>query len=83
MFAIRTIVEEEMPEHIRNASSPKGSLGHFHNFVFQEEWCKVTTLGEQSLIDNTRKLDDRQYFTKVKSLYHEIFELDPNSKIFN
>ncbi|KAM1328638.1 hypothetical protein ACFX2F_012890 [Malus domestica] len=69
MFALKTTIEEEMLEHIRDAKTPK------------KNDTRLQLLENELLSMAQRDMTIAQYFHKVKSICREISELDPTAPI--
>ena len=82
MFTIKSTIEEEMPQHIKNAKTPKEAWDTFATFFFSKKnntWLQL--LENELLLISQRNIIVDEYFNKVKSLCHEISELDPTIAI--
>ncbi|KAI5317528.1 PREDICTED: Retrovirus-related Pol poly from [Prunus dulcis] len=94
MFALKTIIEQEMLEHIRKAKTPKEAWDAFATLFSRRNDTRLQ-LATPFLRRNTRlqllenellsvaqcNMTIAQYFQKVKSICREISELDPTSAI--
>ena len=81
MFALKTTIEEEMLEHIRDAKSPKEAWDTFATLFSKRNDTKLQLLENELLSMAQRDMAVAQYFHKVKSICREISELDPTAAI--
>ncbi|KAE8676439.1 hypothetical protein F3Y22_tig00111614pilonHSYRG00169 [Hibiscus syriacus] len=81
MFALKTTIEEEMLEHIRDAKTPKEAWDTFVTLFSKRNDTKLQLLENELLSMAQRDMAVAQYFHKVKSIYREISELDPTAAI--
>ena len=83
MFAIKTTIEEEMMEHIRNATTPKEAWDSLALRFSKKNDARLQLLENELISISQKDMTISQYFTKVKCLCREITELDETSKIVN
>ena len=81
LFAIKTSIEEEMLEHIRDANTPKAAWDTFSTLFSKKNDVRLQLLENELMLVAQRDMMITQYFTKVKSLCHKISKLDPASNI--
>ncbi|KAE8692620.1 tir-nbs resistance protein [Hibiscus syriacus] len=81
MFALKTTIEEEMLEHIRDAKTPKEAWDTFVTHFSKRNDTKLQLLENELLSMAQRDMAIAQYFHKVKSICREISELDPTAAI--
>ncbi|KAE8675571.1 tir-nbs resistance protein [Hibiscus syriacus] len=81
MFALKTTIEEEMLEHIRDAKTPKEAWDTFVTLFPKRNDTKLQLLENELLSMAQRDMAVAQYFHKVKSICCEISELDPTAAI--
>ncbi|KAI3509833.1 hypothetical protein L1887_25356 [Cichorium endivia] len=81
MFALKTTVEEEMLEHIRDVKTPKEAWDTFVTLFSKKNDTRLQLLENELLSISQHDMTIAQYFHKVKSICREITELDPNSVI--
>ncbi|GMI78881.1 hypothetical protein HRI_001557400 [Hibiscus trionum] len=81
MFALKTTVEEDVLEHIRNAKTPKEAWDIFVVLFSKKNETRLQLLESELLSIMQRNMTIAQYFHKVKSLCREISELDPEAPI--
>ncbi|KAE8662552.1 hypothetical protein F3Y22_tig00113302pilonHSYRG00055 [Hibiscus syriacus] len=81
MFALKTTIEEEMLEHIRDAKTPKEAWDIFVTLFSKRNDTKLQLLENELLSMAQRDMAVAQYFHKVKSICREISELDPTAAI--
>ena len=77
LFAIKTSIEEEMLVHIRHVNTPKAAWDTFSTLFSKKNDVRLQLLKNELMSMAQRDMTITQYFTKVKSLCHEISELDP------
>ncbi|GJX59599.1 PLAC8 family protein [Tanacetum coccineum] len=81
MFALKTTVEDDVLEHIRDAATPKVAWDTFTELFSKKNDTKLQLLESELLSVAQRDLTIAQYFHKVKTLCREISELDPDAPI--
>ncbi|KAL7586905.1 hypothetical protein Lser_V15G39190 [Lactuca serriola] len=81
MFALKTTIEEEMLEHIRDENTPKEAWDTFVMLFSKKNDTRLQLLENELLSISQRDMTIAQYFHKVKSICREITELDPQSVI--
>ena len=81
MFAIKTTIEEDMLEHIRDAKTPKEAWDTFTKLFSKRNDTRLQLLENELLSVAQQDLTINKYFNKVKSLCREISELDSTSTI--
>ena len=81
MFALKTTIEEEMLEHIRDAKTPKKAWDIFVTLFSKKNDTRLQLLENELLSMAQRDMTIAQYFHKVKSICREISELDPTAPI--
>nr|KAJ0202689.1 hypothetical protein LSAT_V11C500251950 [Lactuca sativa] len=81
MFALKTTIEEEMLEHIRDENTPKEAWDTFVTLFSKKNDTRLQLLENELLSISQRDMTIAQYFHKVKSICREITELDPQSII--
>ncbi|KAE8679378.1 hypothetical protein F3Y22_tig00111402pilonHSYRG01323 [Hibiscus syriacus] len=81
MFALKTTIEEEILEHIRDAKTPKEAWDTFVTLFSKRNDTKLQLLENELLSMAQRDMAVAQYFHKVKSICREISELDPTAAI--
>ncbi|XP_048138589.1 uncharacterized protein LOC125315994 [Rhodamnia argentea] len=81
MFVLKTTVEEDVLEHIRDVDTPKEAWDTFANLFFKKNDTKHQLLESEVLSVMQRDMTVTQYFHKVKTLCREITELDPKAPI--
>nr|KAJ0206902.1 hypothetical protein LSAT_V11C500256870 [Lactuca sativa] len=81
MFALKTTIEEEMLEHIRDENTPKEAWDRFVTLFSKKNDTRLQLLENKLLSISQRDMTIAQYFHKVKSICREITELDPQSVI--
>ncbi|KAJ4723417.1 Retrovirus-related Pol polyprotein from transposon TNT 1-94 [Melia azedarach] len=79
MFAIKTTVEEDMLEHIRDADTPKKAWDTFAALFSKKNDTRMQLLENELLSIAQGEKTISQYFNKVKSICREISELDHTS----
>lgn len=81
MFALKTTIEEEMLEHIRDKKTPKEAWDTFVTLFSKKNDTRLQLLENELLSISQRDMTIAQYFHRVKSICREITELDPKSVI--
>ncbi|KAL0374947.1 UNVERIFIED_CONTAM: hypothetical protein Sradi_3410400 [Sesamum radiatum] len=81
MFILKTTIEEEVLEHIRETKTPKEAWDTFAKLFPKKNDTKLQLIESELLSVAQRDLTVAQYFHKVKSLCREISELDPEAPI--
>ncbi|XP_052627747.1 uncharacterized protein LOC128134258 [Lactuca sativa] len=81
MFALKTTIEEEMLEHIRDENTLKEAWDTFVTLFSKKNDTRLQLLENELLSISQRDMTIAQYFHKVKSICREITELDPQSVI--
>ncbi|XP_070678596.1 uncharacterized protein [Malus domestica] len=81
MFALKTTIEEEMLEHIRDAKTPKEAWDTFVTLFSKRNDTKLQLLENELLSMAQRDMMIAQYFHKVKLICRKISELDPTAPI--
>ncbi|KAF3658672.1 tir-nbs resistance protein [Capsicum annuum] len=79
MFALKTTVEEDVLEHMRDAKTPQEAWDTFAKLFSKKNDTKLQLLESELLSVSQRNMTISQYFHKVKSLCREISELDPEA----
>ena len=80
MFALKTIIEEDILEHILDDKIAKEAWDTFM-ILFSEKNDTRLQLLENELLSISRDMTIAQYFHKVKSICREITKLDSKSTI--
>ena len=81
MFVLKTIIEEEMLEHILDDKTPKEAWDTFVMLFSKKNDMRLLLLENVLLLISQCDMMNAQYFHKVKSIYREIIELDLKSAI--
>ena len=81
MFALKTTIEQEMLEHIQDATTPKEAWDTFATLFLKKNDTRLQLLENELLSIKQGDLTINQYFTKVKFLCREISQLDQTSRI--
>ncbi|KAM1079118.1 hypothetical protein ACFX2B_013719 [Malus domestica] len=81
MFALKTTIEEEMLEHIRDAKTPKETWDTFVTLFSKKNDTRLQLLENELLLTAQRDMMIAQYFHKVKSICRKISELDLTAHI--
>ncbi|KAJ8767457.1 hypothetical protein K2173_017501 [Erythroxylum novogranatense] len=81
MFALKTTIEEDVLEHIRDAKTPKEAWDTFIKLFSKKNDTRLQLLESELLSVAQRDMSIAQYFHKVKSLCREISELEPTAPI--
>ena len=81
MFALKTTIEEEMLDHIRDAKTPKEAWDTFTTLFSKKNDTRLQLLESELLSVAQRDMTITKYFHKVKKICHEISNLDPTAAI--
>ncbi len=81
MFALKTTVDEEVLEYIRDAKTPKEDWDIFAKRFSKKNDTRLQLVESELLSIVQQDLTISQYFHKVKSLCREIYEMDPEAPI--
>ncbi|VFR03232.1 unnamed protein product [Cuscuta campestris] len=81
LFALKTTVEEEILEHIRDAGTPNEAWVSLARLFSKNNNSKLQLLESELLSVSQREMTVAQFFHKVKTLCREISELDPEAAI--
>ncbi|XP_022040902.1 uncharacterized protein LOC110943461 [Helianthus annuus] len=81
LFALKTTVEEEVLDHIREVKSPKEAWDELKILFSRKNDTRLQLLENELLSVSQKDLTIPQYFHRVKTLCREIGELDPENKI--
>ena len=81
MFALKTTIEEDVLEHIRDAKIPHEAWNTFAKLFSKKNDTKLQLLESELLSVAQRELPVAQFFHKVKTLCREISELDTEAPI--
>ncbi|RLM64684.1 uncharacterized protein C2845_PM16G13990 [Panicum miliaceum] len=81
MFVLKTTIEEDLVEHIRDAVTLNEAWETFVKLFSKKNEARLQ-LVEKELADISQgTLSINQYFTKVKNICREISQLDPEEKV--
>ncbi|GMI76966.1 hypothetical protein like AT1G21280 [Hibiscus trionum] len=81
MYALKTAVEEDMLEHIRDVKTPNEAWETFTKLFSKKNDTKLQLLESELLSMKEGNMTIKQYFHKVKLLCREFSELDPIAPI--
>ncbi|XP_068666666.1 uncharacterized protein [Aristolochia californica] len=81
MFALKTTIEEEMLEHIRDVKTPKEAWGTYATLFSKKNDVRLQLLENELLSTAQHDMTIIDYFHKMKSICGEISELDPKAPI--
>ncbi|KAF3663026.1 Branched-chain-amino-acid aminotransferase 3, chloroplastic [Capsicum annuum] len=81
MFALKTTVEKDLLEKIRDAKTPNEAWDTFAKLFSKKNDSKLQLLESELLSVTQGNMTIAQYFHKVQSLCREIFEMDPKARI--
>ncbi|KAA8547802.1 hypothetical protein F0562_004231 [Nyssa sinensis] len=81
LFALKTTIEEDVLEHIRDAVTPKEAWDVLATLFSKKNDTRLQLLENELLSVTQRDMTIAQYFHKVKSICREISELDPTAPI--
>ena len=81
LFALRGSIHKDLIDHIRDKESPKDVWETLEKLFTKKNTARLQFL-ENELANTTQgNMTIAQYFQKVKNLYAEISELDPDEPI--
>uniref|UniRef100_A0A2C9UME2 Retrotransposon gag domain-containing protein n=1 Tax=Manihot esculenta TaxID=3983 RepID=A0A2C9UME2_MANES len=83
MFTMKTTIEDEMMEYIREATTPKEAWDLLASQFIKKNDARLQLLEGELMSITQRDMTISQYFTKVKTVCREITELDEASTISN
>ncbi|XP_076903563.1 uncharacterized protein LOC143558645 [Bidens hawaiensis] len=81
MFILKTTVEDELLENIRDLTTPKQSWDALAMLFSKRNDAKLQLLENELLSVSQKELSIPQYFNKVKTLCREIRELEQEARI--
>ncbi|XP_068661743.1 uncharacterized protein [Aristolochia californica] len=81
MFALKTTVEEEMLEHIRDAKTPKEAWDTLTTLFSKKNDIRLQLFENKLLSMAQCDMTIAQYFHKMKSICQEISKLNPTTPI--
>ena len=81
LFTLKTTIDDDMLEHIKDVKTPKEAWDTFAKLFSKKNDTRLQLLESELLSIAQRNMTVAQYFHKVKSLCHEISELDPQAPI--
>ncbi|XP_062086988.1 uncharacterized protein LOC133793709 [Humulus lupulus] len=81
MFALKTTIEEEMLEHIRDAKTPKEAWDTLVALFLKKNDTRLQIIENELILMAQRDMTIPQYFHKMKSICREISVLDPIASI--
>ncbi|GJN30988.1 hypothetical protein PR202_gb19339 [Eleusine coracana subsp. coracana] len=81
MFVLKTTIEEDLVEHIRDAETPKEAWETLAKLFCKKNEARLQLLENELVGISQGTLSISQYFTKVKNICREISQLDPEEKV--
>ena len=81
MYVLRTSVEEELLEYIREAANPKAAWDILATLFSKKNDARLQLLEKKLMKISQGGMSINQYFTKVKSICSEIAQITPEEKI--
>lgn len=78
MFVLKTTIEEELLDHIKDATNPKVAWDTLAEVLSKKNDARLQLLENEVLSITQKDLSIAQYFHRVKTLCREIAELDQN-----
>ena len=81
IFVLKTTIEEDLLEHIRDAETPKEACETLEKLFSKKNEARLQLLEKELSGISQDTLTISQYFTKVKSICREISELAPDEKV--
>lgn len=80
-FVLKTMIEEDLLEHIRDTETPKAAWETLAKLFSRKNETRLQLLENEFVGISQETLSISQYFTKVKNICREISQLDPEEKI--
>ena len=81
MFVLKTTIEEDLVEHIRDAETPNAAWETLAKLFSKKNEARLQLLEKELAGISQGTLSINQYFTKVKNICREISQLDPEEKV--
>jgi hypothetical protein len=81
MFVLKTTIEEDLLEHIRDAKTPKAAWETLEKLFSKKNEARLQLLENELSGISQGSMTISQYFTRVKSICREISQLEPEEKI--
>jgi len=73
MFMLKTMIEEDLVEHIRDAETPNEAWETFAKLFSKKNEARLQILEKEVAGISQSTLSINQYFAKVKNICREIF----------
>ena len=80
MYVLPTTVEDELPEYIREAATPKIEWDTLATLFSKKNDARLKLPKSKLMTISQGSMMINQYFTKVKSLCHEIAQIKSSLK---
>ncbi|KAL4272543.1 hypothetical protein GQ457_13G024990 [Hibiscus cannabinus] len=81
LYILKTTIEEDLLEHIRDAETPKAAWENLAKLFSKKNEARLQLLENELAGISQGNLSIAQYFTKVKSICREISQLAPEEKV--
>ena len=81
MFVLKTTIEDDLLEHIRDAETPKEAWETLGKLFSKKNEAHLQLLEKELSGISQANMTIGQFFTKVKSICREISELAPDEKV--
>ncbi|GMI77806.1 hypothetical protein HRI_001449800 [Hibiscus trionum] len=81
LYILKTTIEEDLLEHIRDEKTPKAAWETLAKLFSKKNEARLQLLENELASISQGSLSIAQYFTKVKSIFHEISQLAPDEKV--
>ena len=81
MFVLKTTIEEDLLEHIRDAETPNEAWETLAKLFSKKNEARLQLLEKELAGISQGTLSINKYFTKVKNICREISQLDPEEKV--
>ncbi|XP_076941063.1 uncharacterized protein LOC143610472 [Bidens hawaiensis] len=81
MFVLKTTIEEELLDHIRDLATPKNAWDALTSLFSKRNDTKFQLLENELLSVSQKEMSIPQYFHQVKTFSIEIGDLDPQARI--
>nr|DAD19723.1 TPA_asm: hypothetical protein HUJ06_021186 [Nelumbo nucifera] len=81
LFALRTSINKEFIDHVRDVSSPKEVWDTLERLFSKKNTTRLQFLENELAISKQEGMSISEYFLRIKNICAEISELDPKEKI--
>jgi hypothetical protein len=77
MFVLKTTIEDDLVEHIRDMETPNEAWETLAKLFSKKNEARLQLLEKELEGISQGTMSINKYFTKVKNICHEISQLDP------